>query len=53
VAVVLIDLEGLSYQEASELMGVPVGTVKSRLFRARKRLQQKLYAYAVEMGYLR
>lgn len=50
--VVLSDLEGLSYQEISEIMGIPVGTVKSRLFRARKRLQQKLYDYAREMGYI-
>ncbi|MFQ5889589.1 MAG: sigma-70 family RNA polymerase sigma factor [Gemmatimonadota bacterium] len=53
VPVVLADLEGLSYQEVSELMGIPVGTVKSRLFRARKRLQETLYQYALEMGYIR
>lgn len=53
VAVVLSDLEGLSYQEVSELMDIPLGTVKSRLFRARKRLQEKLYRYAVEMGYVK
>ena len=53
VAVVLSDLEGLSYQEVADLMGIPVGTVKSRLFRARKRLQERLYDYAVEMGYIK
>jgi len=52
VAVVLSDLEGLSYQEVSEAMGIPVGTVKSRLFRGRKRLQQALLAFAREMGYV-
>ena len=52
VPIVLSDLEGLSYQEVAEIMGIPVGTVKSRLFRARKRLQSKLYAFAREMGYV-
>jgi RNA polymerase sigma-70 factor (ECF subfamily) len=52
VAIVLSDLEGLSYQEVSEIMGIPVGTVKSRLFRARKRLQTQLHAFAREMGYV-
>lgn len=51
-AVVLSDLEGFSYQEIAELMDVPVGTVKSRLFRGRRQLQKVLYDYAVEMGYV-
>lgn len=51
-AVFLSDLEGLSYQEIADLMDVPVGTVKSRLFRGRRQLQKVLYAYAVEMGYI-
>ncbi|GBD32233.1 ECF RNA polymerase sigma factor SigR [bacterium HR33] len=51
--VVLSDLEDLSYAEIAELLGVPVGTVKSRLFRARQALQRKLYEYAVEMGYIK
>jgi RNA polymerase sigma-70 factor (ECF subfamily) len=52
-AVVLSDLEGLSYPELADVLGVPVGTVKSRLYRGRRLLQQALYAYALEMGYLR
>jgi RNA polymerase sigma-70 factor (ECF subfamily) len=51
-AVVLSDVEGLSYDEIAGMLDVPVGTVKSRLFRGRRRLQQVLYEYAVEMGYL-
>jgi RNA polymerase sigma-70 factor (ECF subfamily) len=51
-AVILSDVEGLSYQEIGEMMGVPVGTVKSRLFRGRRRLQQELYEFAEEMGYI-
>jgi RNA polymerase sigma-70 factor (ECF subfamily) len=53
VVVVLSDVEGLSYQEVADLVDVPVGTVKSRLFRARRRLQERLYDYAVDMGYLK
>jgi len=53
IPIVLSDIEGLAYQEIADLLGIPVGTVKSRLFRARKRLQVRLYEYAVEMGFLR
>ncbi len=52
-AVVLSDIEGLTYAEIAEVMGVPVGTVKSRLFRGRQALQRTLYEYAVSMGYLK
>ena len=37
----------------AQVVGVPLGTVKSRLFRARRALQQRLYDYALEMGYIR
>lgn len=50
---VLSDVEGLPYAEIARITEVPIGTVKSRLFRARQALQQQLYEYAVEMGYLK
>jgi RNA polymerase sigma-70 factor (ECF subfamily) len=49
-AVVLSDMEGLSYNEIAEVLDIPVGTVKSRLFRGRRQLQQVLYQYAAEAG---
>jgi RNA polymerase sigma-70 factor, ECF subfamily len=50
--VVLSDLHDLSYQEIADVTGVALGTVKSRLFRGRKLLQEKLYHYALESGYI-
>jgi RNA polymerase sigma-70 factor (ECF subfamily) len=52
-AVTLSDVEGLSYEEVAKVLGVPVGTVKSRLYRGRRLLQAKLYDYAVSMGYIK
>lgn len=52
IAVVLSDLEDMSYNEIAEIMEIPVGTVKSRLFRGRRQLQKRLHGYAVEMGYI-
>ena len=52
-AVLLSDVEGLSYEEIARVLNVPVGTVKSRLFRGRRMLQAKLYGYAVSMGYIK
>ena len=47
------DIEDLSYGEISEIVGCPIGTVKSRLFRARKLLQKSLWNYANERGFLK
>jgi RNA polymerase sigma-70 factor (ECF subfamily) len=44
-AVVLHDIEGLSYEEVAEALGCPVGTVKSRLFNGRNLLRRKLAHY--------
>jgi RNA polymerase sigma-70 factor (ECF subfamily) len=52
-AVILSDLHELRYAEIAEILGVPEGTVKSRLFRGRRLLQKKLVDYAVEMNYIK
>ncbi len=52
-AVVLSDLQGLSYQEVADVLGVPLGTAKSRLHRGRRLLQRALYEYARDLGYVR
>ena len=49
---VLSDLGELRYAEIAEVLDIPVGTVKSRLFRARNLLQERLRAFAVRSGYL-
>jgi RNA polymerase sigma-70 factor (ECF subfamily) len=50
--VLLSDLEGLSYAEIAQVLDVPIGTVKSRLFRGRRLLQERLYTLATESGYV-
>jgi RNA polymerase sigma-70 factor, ECF subfamily len=52
-AVALSDVEGMGYNEIAAVLGIPKGTVKSRIFRGRRLLQQTLRAYAQEMGYIR
>lgn len=47
-AVIMADLEDLSYKDIAERMGCPLGTVMSRLYRGRKLLREKLRDYAVE-----
>jgi RNA polymerase sigma-70 factor (ECF subfamily) len=51
--VLLADVEGFSYREIAEILDIPVGTVMSRLYRARRKLQKGLYDFAVEAGYVR
>jgi RNA polymerase sigma-70 factor, ECF subfamily len=43
---ILVDVEGQRYQEAAETLGVAVGTIRSRLFRARREVQRALIAHA-------
>lgn len=45
-AVIMADLEDKSYKEIAEIMGCPLGTVMSRLYRGRKMLREQLYEYA-------
>lgn len=52
LAVILVDVQGNSYGEAAEILGVPVGTVRSRLARARARLQRQLWRHARDAGLL-
>jgi len=52
MAVLLADVEGFSYKEIAEIMGVPIGTVMSRLHRGRKQLQARLWDFAQARGLL-
>lgn len=49
--ILLCDIEGFTYEEIAEILEVPIGTVRSRLFRARNELKGKLSRYAHQMGY--
>lgn len=49
--ILLCDIEGFKYEEIAKIIDVPIGTVRSRLHRARNLLKEKLKAYAKEKGY--
>ena len=50
ITVLLVNLEGLSYDEAAEVLGVPPGTVRSRMKRGRTILQKALWEQAHDAG---
>lgn len=50
LAVLLADVEGFSYKEIAEIMGIPIGTVMSRLHRGRKALEKALWETVRERG---
>ncbi len=49
--ILLCDVEGFTYEEIAKIIEVPIGTVRSRLFRARNLLKKRLKAYAEKRGY--
>jgi len=49
--IILCDLEGFKYDEMAKILDIPIGTVRSRLHRARNLLKEKLSEYAKQMGY--
>jgi RNA polymerase sigma-70 factor (ECF subfamily) len=49
--IILCDLEGFKYEEMAKILDIPIGTVRSRLHRARNLLKEKLKEYAKSMGY--
>ena len=53
MAVYLADVEGFSYKEIADIVGVPSGTVMSRLHRGRKLLRSSLAEYAKDRGFNR
>jgi len=51
IVILLCDVEDFSYEEISKIIGAPIGTVRSRLHRARNLLKEKLKSYAKSLGY--
>ena len=51
VVILLCDVEGFTYEEISKIIDIPIGTVRSRLHRARNMLKEKLKEYADSLGY--
>jgi RNA polymerase sigma-70 factor, ECF subfamily len=51
--ILLADIEGMSYKEIAEALQIPIGTVMSRISRARRQLQHSLWQYAKDKGYVK
>jgi RNA polymerase sigma-70 factor (ECF subfamily) len=52
-ALMLVDVEEQSYEAAAEILGIPIGTVRSRLFRGRRIMQELLVTHARDAGIIR
>jgi len=52
MAVLMVDLQGLSYQEVADALAVPIGTIMSRLYRGRKKIEHALLAYGRRTNYV-
>jgi RNA polymerase sigma-70 factor (ECF subfamily) len=48
--VTLVDVDDFSYEEVATALDIPIGTVRSRLYRARRQLQESLIDYAIDAG---
>lgn len=51
LVILLCDIEGFTYEEISKIVNIPIGTVRSRLFRARNMLKSQLREYAESLGF--
>ena len=49
---IIVDVQDQSYESAAEALGVPIGTVRSRLFRGRRLMQEQLQTYAQDAGFV-
>ena len=49
--VLIVDVEDQSYESAAASLGVPIGTVRSRLFRGRRLMHKRLSTYATDAGF--
>ena len=49
--ILLCDIEGFTYEEIAKIIDIPIGTVRSRLHRARNMLKEQLSAYAKSLGF--